>query len=169
MPASGKIRTTSCRFDASAAATSDDGDALAMPRERTEPLVIVECPEIDHLITTPGEPARRAAGRQQEPVEGKDCSPVIGQALPLRVERLCRAAEHELDTQIVEVNPDLVEWLALPEPLAKQRAFVRWSGVGANQADRGIRIDRTKTAHGCGGRHAPAEDEIRIVRHRFLR
>ncbi len=119
-------------------AAPNDGKALSMLRERAETVVIVERAEIDDPVTAPGEPAWRDAGRQQKPVKGKDGSLIVGQPLLPCVQRLYRASKHQLDPLVVEVHPDLVERLALPEPLAEQRPFIGPCDLGAEKADRCI-------------------------------
>src|ERR1017187_1012373 len=83
----------------------------------------------------------------------------------------CRHAppEVQVDPGITGLPPDALEWIAFPERLGERWTVVWRVGLGADDADSAIGIERPDAAHGGIGCHAAANDEVAIGRHGGLR
>ena len=148
--------------------TADHGEALPACRLLTQALVVLDRAVVVDPMAADRKTAGRHAGREQQLVEAVLGSPVVDDALVLKIEHAAGAAEMEINPKLIRAQPHAVQRFALPELLGEGWSLVGRVRFGADQSDRSIRIDLANSAGGRIGRHTAADDEIgvHVVIHR---
>jgi len=147
----------------------DHEEAGAPIGEPAQPAVVVERAEVDDVARRIPQPARAAAGREQErPVLVRSAAVVAG-ALRVGVDPHDPAAADQLRTGLSGLAPDAVLRVALPQPLGQGRPVIRRVRLRAHHGDAAPGVLPTDPVRCRVGRHAAADDQIVVSSHLFLR
>src|SRR5207253_4515935 len=95
--------------------SADDCEALALLGQRAQLPIIVERAIVYHVIATPREAARGAAGRQEQLIKAVFASLVVGYAFVLYIERLRLPSKQQIETLLWQVHPHALQLRAFPE------------------------------------------------------
>jgi hypothetical protein len=143
---------------------SDDRRPSPLVRERAKPAVVVERAVVDDALVPLGNPARRSAGCEQEPLEGVGRAGCIGRRSLLQIERRDRIARVEVDAELGRPAPDGVLGLSLPEPFRQRRAGVRLVRVLAEEPDRALLVVLADSLACSVGGHSATDDQVPVIR-----
>jgi hypothetical protein len=85
-----------------------------------------------------------------------------------RVKRLGHSPQVEIGVLGCDIDPDALQWLAFPEAFREQWALIGWMWIKSDHPNRAGRVDLANTVDCCSSGHATADNQIGIMRHRFL-